>query len=152
MKELKIDTMDSTFVKNIHSSWAYVVVALILITLVTSAIFFFTKKELPLWFRKLLSFSMISVHIQFLIGMVLMFISPAVSAALSTGMGNVMKDSALRLLVVEHPMTMISAALFLTVANAKTKKSADINGGTFLLILVAAACVLSRIPWDQWHS
>ncbi len=71
---------------------------------------------------RLALFTLIVSHIQLLIGIVLYFVSPYFQAFGEGGMGGVMKDSTLRLYLVEHPLIMVIAVILITLAIRNTKK------------------------------
>ena len=97
-------------VQFIHSKWAYLVLVVLIIATVNALIKFFGNKEFdPKDFRIAL-FTLITMHIQLLIGIVLFFMKDYFGTIKEVGgMGEVMKNSALRNLIVEHPLTMIIA-------------------------------------------
>jgi len=68
-------------------------------------------------------------------------------------MGEVMKDSTLRLYLVEHPLMMILAVVFITVGYSKHKKKLTSQPKFKMLAIfytLALVFVLSRIPWSAW--
>ena len=62
-------------------------------------------------------FTLIICHIQLLVGLILYFVSPLGSAQL----GN-MKDAAMRLTSLEHPLINIIALVLITIGLVKTQK------------------------------
>ena len=63
-------------VQFVHSYWAYLVLAVLIITAVNSLMGYFGKKEYGAKDMRLALFTLITAHIQFLIGAVLYFVSP----------------------------------------------------------------------------
>lgn len=143
-----------TTLQFIHSYWAYLVLFTALLATLNSLIGFFTKREYgPKDFRIAL-FALIVVHLQLIIGLILYFISPLGLQAISNnGMGEVMKDSAMRLNAVEHPMVMILVVIFITIGYSKHKNKL-VSTAKFkslaIFYTIAFILLLSRIPWDQW--
>jgi len=95
---------------------------------------------------------LIIAHIQLTLGCILYFVSPMSKAGLSD-MGAAMKDSTLRLYALEHPLMMILAIVFITMAYSKSKK--DIADSLkhkvkWVYYLIALVLILSRIPWSVW--
>ena len=141
-------------IKFIHSYWAYVV--LIVVTLATfNAIFkYLTKKEFsPKDFRISL-FALIVTHIQFLIG-ILLYLTNGYFSMVSEvgGMGEVMKNAALRNIIVEHPTTMVAAIALLTVGYSKHKrKLTSVPKFKILAIFYTLAyiLILVKLPWSNW--
>ena len=147
--------MYSTF-KFLHSGWAYLVLLVIVIATINALIGFFGNKEYrPKDFRLAL-FALIVTHIQFLIGLVLYFVSPLGMELLSkNGMGTVMKDAVLRLNAVEHPTVMILTVVFITIGYSKHKKKLVSKPKFKMLAIfytIALVLLLSRIPWGQWFA
>ncbi|MEG9327661.1 hypothetical protein V6B16_06920 [Salinimicrobium catena] len=137
----------------IHSWWAYLVLLILVIASINSLIGFFSKKEYSATDFRIALFTLIVSHIQLLIGLVLYFVSPYLNAFSEGGMGEVMKDSTLRLYLVEHPLMMILAVVFITVGYSKHKKKLTSRPKFKMLAIfytLALVFVLSRIPWSAW--
>ncbi len=140
-------------VKMLHSYWAYLALLLIVVATFNALFKFFAKKEFhPLDFRISL-FTLIVFHIQLLIGIVLLVAGPYFSAISELGMKAVMGDAILRSNIVEHPLMMIIAVVFITVGYSKHKKKLT-STPKFKMIAVfytlALICVLAKIPWNTW--
>jgi len=135
----------------IHSYWAYLVVALLVFAVVNAISK--AKKEYKDTDLRIALFTLIVSHIQLLIGFGWYFMSPVYKGLKANGMGVTMKDSAQRLLTVEHPIMMILAIVFITIGFSKHKKKTT-DAAKFKTILIwyglALVFVLSRIPWAQW--
>lgn len=143
-----------TGVLHLHSFWAYLVLGVLLITVINSIASLAGKKEFVVKDFRLALFSLIVTHIQLLIGLILWFVSPFGLKAISNGgMGEVMKDSAIRLNVIEHPLMMIIAVILITIGFSKHKKKLE-SSAKFKTIVVfyilTLVVILSRLPWDQW--
>ena len=137
----------------IHSWWAYLVLLILIIASINSLIGFFSKKEYGATDFRISLFSLIVSHIQLLIGIILYFVSPYFNAFSEGGMGEVMKDSTLRLYLVEHPLIMILAVVLVTVGYSKHKKKLTSRPKFKMLAIfytLALVFVLSRIPWTAW--
>ena len=91
---------------------------------------------------------MIFFHIQALIGLVmLIFFSPGFQAAKESGM--LMKDAAMRNTYVEHPASMIIAAILLTIFNKKVKSNDKLSAGMIIIVVVAIALMLWAFQWAR---
>lgn len=145
-----------TTVQFIHSWWAYLVLFMLVIATINSLAGLVGKKEYqPRDFRIAL-FTLIVTHIQFLIGLILYFVSPLGMQNFSNmGMGEIMKNSEARLYAVEHPLIMIIVVVLVTIGYSKHKKKL-VSGPKFraltLFYALATLFALSRIPWSQWFS
>ncbi len=140
----------------IHSYWAYLVLFIVTIATINALAGFFGKKEYSPKDFRLALFALIVTHIQLLIGLVLLFVSPnGIQAISNNGMGAVMKDSTMRLYAVEHPTIMILAVVFITIGYSKHKKKLVSTPKFKMLAIfytVTLLLMLSRIPWGQWLS
>ena len=139
--------------KQIHSYWAYLAVLILLIAVVNAVIGLTQKKEFKDKDLRISLFTLIVIHIQLLIGLGWYFMSPWYKALKEVGMGEAMKDSALRLQAVEHPLMMLLAIILITVGWSKHKKKTTDNGKFKTIAVfygIALLFVLSRIPWSQW--
>lgn len=140
-------------IKMIHSYWAYLAVLLLVIAVINAIIGLTQNKEFSAKDLRISLFTLIVMHIQLLIGLGWYFMSPAYKMIKEIGMGEVMKESGLRLLAVEHPLMMIIAIIFITIGWSKHKKQ-NTDKGKFKTIAIfyglGLLFVLSRIPWNQW--
>ena len=96
---------------------------------------------------------MIMAHVQLLIGIVLLAVGPM--SAHFSNMGEVMKDSSLRMMVVEHPFTMILGVLMVTLGRIKMKKKTECTDKyktTITYFVIGLVLFLIRIPWSQLHG
>ena len=99
-------------------------------------------------------FALIVTHLQLILGLALYFVSPLGMKSISNnGMGVVMKDAALRLNAVEHPIMMILMVVFITIGYSKHKKKL-VSSPKFKMLAIfytiALILMLSRIPWNDW--
>ena len=141
-----------TGLKHLHSFLPYLLLTVLVLALVKSFIAYRTNQVHTDAHRKNGLIVLILAHIQLLIGMALYFISPKSLTALSD-MGAAMKDSTLRLYALEHPLMMIIAIVFITMAYSKSKKEiADSlkHKVKSVYYLIALVLILSRIPWSVW--
>lgn len=141
-------------VQFIHSYWAYLVLLVLVVATFNALIKFFGNKEFdPKDFRISL-FALITMHIQLLIGIILFFLKDYFSTIEQVGgMGEVMKNSGLRNLIVEHPTTMIIAVALVTIGYSKHKKKL-VSKPKFKMLAIfytlALVLVLAKIPWNLW--
>ncbi|PST85198.1 cytochrome B [Pedobacter yulinensis] len=103
--------------KSAHSGWRYVVL-LLLIAAVFQALGGWTgKKSYSEGNRKLNLFTLISAHIQLLLGLALYFLNGWFRADSSAAIARYWK--------MEHISMMLLAVILITVGNARSKKGAD---------------------------
>jgi hypothetical protein len=142
------------FIQKFHSGWAYLALLLLVVAVVNAFIGMASKKEFTSKDRKIALFGLIGTHTQLLIGLILYFVSPkGFSAIANSGMGEVMKNAALRLTVVEHPLINIIAITLITIGWSKHKKlmTSESKFKTFSIFYgLGLLLILSRIPWSMW--
>lgn len=137
-----------SFIQKLHSGWAYVALLLLIVATVVSLLGFFSKKEFTKGNRTIALLGLIGVHTQLLGGFILYFVSPLGLDSL----GN-MKDSAIRLTSLEHPLINIIAIVLITIGWSKHKKGADSTAkfkSIALFYSLGLILVLSRLPWSSW--
>ena len=136
---------------NLHNYLAYAVLLLVTLFTFYSLWGWLNGRKFRTRDKKFGLAAMLAVHIQFTLGLVLYLVSPTVQQAFKD-FGLAMKSSSLRLSALEHPLVMLIAAVLITVARIKTKRS-DSNSAhktNFILHAIALLFILSRIPWAKW--
>lgn len=140
--------------KDIHSYWAYLVLALLIFAVINAVIGLTQKKQFVDKDLRIGLFTLIVSHIQLLIGLGWYFMSPWYQA-LKEDAATVMGDKATRLLAVEHPTMMILALVFITIGWSKHKKKTTdaAKFKTFVIFYgLGLVFILSRIPWTNWFN
>jgi len=143
-------------IKFLHSSWAYLVILMFLLTLVNyitayvkNRIFDYNKD-----FR-IAGFTLIVLSIQVLLGLSAWFSSTYFEGIQHGQMGVYMKSAHDRLLVLEHPVMMLIAWI-LTFYGYKRMKKAESSQKKFMAVILlyglALLLILVRIPWSDWLS
>ena len=102
-----------------HSGLRYLILALIIFTFLKSLFALLQKTDYRKIDDRLAFFTMIFIHIQFLIGLALYFISPKVAF---TDMAITMKNSMLRYFTVEHIFLMLVVVVLVTIGRIVSKK------------------------------
>lgn len=138
--------------KDVHSYWAYLVLAIIVFAVINSIIGLTQKKQFTDKDLRIGLFALIVSHIQLLIGLVWYFMSPWFEL-LTTDAATVMKTKEVRLLAVEHPSMMIIAIVLITMGWSKHKKKTT-DAAKFKTLAIfyglGLLVILSRIPWSNW--
>ena len=136
------------FIQKFHSGWAYLTLLLLIVAVANSALGFFSKREFIAKDKKIALFGLIVTHIQLTVGLVLYFLSPLGLSALGD-----MKNAALRLTSLEHPLTNIIAIILITMGWSKHKKALE-GKNKFKTIAIfyglGLLLILSKIPWALW--
>ena len=89
-------------------------------------------------------------HAQLLVGLILYFISPKVTAALANGMGAAMKNSGDRFMAVEHISMMVIGIVLIQVGRTLSKKQTNPlakHKKALVFFSIGLLLILSRIPW-----
>ena len=140
-------------IKQLHSFTAYIVLAVLIAAVINALIGYFRKKE---YFEvkdlRLSLFALVFSHIQMLLGLLVYVTTPRLQMW-GEGAKVVMKDSLLRLLLLEHPLMNIIAIVLITVGWVKLKKQTEVRqmfGKIALFYGIALVLLLSRIPWGLW--
>jgi len=136
------------FIQKFHSGWAYLALLLLLVAVVNSLIGLASKKEFLPKDRKIALFALIAIHIQLVVGMILYFVSPLGKDSLGQ-----MKDAALRLTSLEHPLINIIAIALITIGWSRHKKAFDSEAkfkGISIFYTLGLLLILARIPWSLW--
>ncbi|WP_291064866.1 MULTISPECIES: hypothetical protein [unclassified Empedobacter] len=110
------------FIKQFHSGWAYLVILMGVIFVISTLIYAISKKDTNATIKKIGLFTTITFHVQMLLGLVNL-IKLAIDVS---GSENIMKNDILRFKLMEHPLIMIAAVIFMTIANAKLKRSTTV--------------------------
>jgi hypothetical protein len=104
--------------KYLHSGFRFVVLVLVLLAIIQSLVGWLGRKTYSKGNRSLNLFAMISAHTQFLLGLILYFISPFVQFG-----SNTMKEATTRYWTVEHIAMMLFAIVLITIGHSKSKKA-----------------------------
>lgn len=131
----------------LHSYWAYIVLAVLIFAVINAVMGLTQKKEFTHKDFRLGLFSLITAHLQLVIGFATYFVG-----GYQKGLGD-MKDSAIRLLALEHPLMMIIGITLITIGWSKHKKQvkSEAKFKTFTIFYgLALLVILSRIPWSNW--
>lgn len=142
-------------IKMVHSYWAYLVLALLIVSVITAIIGYSQNKQFTYKNLRIFLFTLIVSHIQLIIGLIAYYVSAYYDTMRAVGMGEIMKMKEARLLLVEHPLMMILAVVLITIGWSKhKKKTTDTSRFKTIAIFygIALLLVLSRIPWSQWFS
>lgn len=138
-----------------HSLLAYVVFLLLIVTIIRwitkiSSNAAFTGAD-----RKWVKFTVMVVHIQFLVGLILyVFLSPVTQEAFAN-IGEAMSNAKLRFMLVEHIATNIIAVIAITAGSVRSKKQPTDKlkfKNLAFLFTIGLFLLLSRVPWANWWN
>ena len=118
---------------------------LVLVALVTAIVFSYRAMKGGKWSKGPVLAGLVLTHIQFVIGLILYFISPYVQFTAET-----MKDTLTRFYTVEHISLMVIAIVLITIGYSKAKRqNANQQKGktVFRFYLIGLILMLVSIPW-----
>ncbi|WP_316810669.1 cytochrome B [Pedobacter heparinus] len=137
--------------KSAHSGWRYLVLILLVIALIQAISGWLGKKAYTEGNRKLNVFTLISAHIQFLLGLILYFMNDWYKIDSSAALGRYWK--------MEHISMMLLAVILITVGNARSKRGTDavvkhrsvaLYFGLALILIIAA--IIAMVNADPSRS
>jgi len=105
------------FIFQLHSGFRFIVMVLLLLAILQSLAGWLGNRPYTNINRKINLFTLISAHIQLLIGLALYFISPLVQFNHDT-----MKNDTTRYWTMEHIAMMIFAIILITIGHARSKR------------------------------
>ena len=134
-----------------HSGFRYLVMLTLVGAILLAFAGFFGKKPYTRGNKRINLITLITAHIQFLLGLVLYFLSPLVNTG---DMGTAMKDDTLRYWTVEHAVMMLIAIALITVGHSKSKRLLDDLAKhrtiaifyTLALVIIIVAITMSGRP------
>lgn len=109
-----------SFILSAHSILRYFILILLIVVIVQSLLGWLNKKPYGATDNRVGLFLFILTHTQFLVGLILYFVSPVVMFS-----GAAMKESATRYWLVEHNTAMLIAIVLITLARTTSKKMTD---------------------------
>ncbi|MCD9856460.1 hypothetical protein LUD75_17185 [Epilithonimonas sp. JDS] len=136
---------------NAHKGFAYLELALVAAFLVLLLVTMFGYSgNISKALRKVTLFTMIFFHVQFLVGIIMLLgTSSFLDTIKQIGMGGLMKNPSLRFTFIEHPFSMLIAAILMTIVNKKLKTADKLTIRLMSLGLVAIALFVFAFPWAR---
>ncbi len=134
-----------------HRGFAYL--ALLLVALFIIALLFAlvgNGGRKTKFFKVATTVTMILFHIQFLVGIImLLFTSGFITTIKEIGMGGLMKNADLRFSYIEHPFSMLIAAVLMTIVNKKVKTNERITIGIVIMAIIAVLLFSYAVPFAK---
>ncbi len=140
-------------IKMMHSGWAYVVLILVIVAVISAIMGMNSNKEFSKKSKSIALFALIASHIQLLAGLAAYFVAPGYLYFKEHGMGATMKDSSARDQFMEHPLLMIIAIILITIGFSKHKSKPNSKGKFKTIAIfygIALLLMLVKIPWAAW--
>ncbi len=136
-----------SIVKHLHSINRWIILALLVVTIFTAFSKWMTNKEYTAQDKKLALFTLISSHIQLILGILVLLISERLM--FPEGWKD---DPVHRYFVFAHIPAMIVGIIFITAGYSIAKRKAKAKakfGFTWLLFLLGLLSFLGAIPWGK---
>ncbi len=137
-----------TGIKHFHSGLAYLLLAALIVAVIYAIVS--RKKPFTAGSKKIALMGLICTHLQFVLGIVLYFLSPLGASNFS---GEAMKEKISRLYIVEHPLTMLIAIVLVTIGYSRIKRlNSDSRKYSSIIVFygIGLLLMLSVIPWKVW--
>ncbi|HUM65184.1 MAG TPA: hypothetical protein PLV32_05040 [Chitinophagaceae bacterium] len=136
---------------HLHNLLRWVVLILLLVSIVKAFSGWQSKKAFTSGDRRIWLFTLISAHINFLVGLYLLLLGKygMLKTTLPEGT-SIMKDKFFRFFWVEHPMFMLLAIVMITIGNSMGKKALPDEvkfKRAFWFFLIALLMILVAVPW-----
>jgi len=140
----------------LHSTWAFLILFLFVFTLTKYTMSLLSGKRFSYAqdFRLAL-FTLVSLYIQIVLGLVTWFTSKYFQGIMDGKMGELMKHSHSRLLTIEHPVMMLIVLLLVHYGFNRMKKNVTDKKRFMPVIIfygIGFLLILLRIPWSSWLS
>lgn len=139
-----------TGLQHLHSYLAYLVLIGILFSIIMAVVGYTNNRPFTDRDRKMGLLGLIPTHLQWVIGLILYFVSPL---GLSNFSGATMKDSVSRLYMLEHPLMMVLGVILITIGYARAKRQIGHRKGfssIYIFYGIGLVLILARIPWISW--
>ncbi len=134
---------------HLHSTLRYVVLIFLIISIVKAISGWRSNSAFTAGDNRWSLLTLISVHLQLVIGFILFFISPLIQRGLAD-MQNTMSNDILRFFTVEHTLMMLISIILITVGRVKAKKaeaSLSKHKKTAIYFGIGLLLILLSIPW-----
>jgi hypothetical protein len=136
-----------------HSLLRWILLLLLITTLVKAYTGWTSRRSFHESDRKMSLFTLITAHLQLVLGLILYFVSDLVKGA-RMDMGAAMKNTIMRFWAVEHLLLMVVAIILITIGYSKAKRAgSDESKFKYLAVFFGIALVLIfiGIPWP-WRA
>ncbi|WP_294736694.1 hypothetical protein [uncultured Flavobacterium sp.] len=142
-------------VQELHSYLAFAVLVFLLLAGLNAIMGLKAKRPFIKKDKSVALIALAFAHTQFVLGAILLFTSPYFDVVKQSGMGAAMKDSTVRLYVIEHPLINLIALTLITIGWSQHKRATE-SEAKFkkigYLYIIGLVLLLSRIPWSAWLS
>ena len=136
---------------HLHSLLRWVLLGLMLVLIYRSFMGRNSNRTFKAGDRKLVLFTLITAHLQLIIGLYQYIAGPwGIKLLENATMGEVMKNTLSRFYLVEHAVGMLIGIALITVANSASKKASEPQAKwnrLFWLYGIAFVIIMVSVPW-----
>lgn len=139
-----------SILRHFHSVNRWIVLVLLLVTIITAISKWSSNKDYTEGDRKSALFTLIFTHIQFLLGIVLLFVSER-----GIYEGEWVKDPIRRFFGMEHMSLMILGVILITIGYSRAKRVSESKSKfktIWIMYGLGLIVILSRVPWPGMHG
>ena len=141
----------ATGLLHLHNILRWVILILLFVSILVALMGWQSGKPFNPGHKKIWLFTMISAHINFLVGLYLVLVGRfgILTTDLPEGT-SFMKDRFFRFFWLEHPLLMLLSIVAITIGHGRAKKALPDSRkyrGAFIFFLVALILILAAIPW-----
>lgn len=128
------------FIKTLHGYFGILAVLLLIILFFKTMKDFIDKNQNLVAVRKVSKFTTLTVHIQLLLGILILINNSSFFSSISTKLGSTSVS------FIEHFASNLLAIILITVFNAKLKKAEKVTPALVVLLLISILCLSRVIP------
>lgn len=136
--------------RHVHSVNRWIILVLLLVTIITAFSKWSSNKDYTEGDRKSALLTLIFTHIQFLIGIILLFVSER-----DLFIEDWVKDPVRRFFGMEHMAMMILGVILITIGYSRAKRLTESKAKfktIWLMYGIGLILILSRVPWPGMHG
>jgi len=136
--------------RHVHSVNRWIVLVLLLVTIITAISKWSSNKDYTEGDRKSALFTLIFTHIQFLIGIALLFVSER--GLFEEGWK---VDPIRQFIVMKHMPIMILGVILITIGYSRAKRLSESKAKfktIWIMYGIGLVVILSRVPWPGLHG
>lgn len=136
---------------HLHNLLRWIILILLLVSIYKSYVGWTSKKQFAAGDKKIWLFTMIASHITLLLGLYQWALGKyGFFKLVDMTFGQAIEDKVRRFFLMEHPMMMILAIVFITLGYGMAKKPVDDTvkyKKAFIYFLLALVLILLAVPW-----
>lgn len=136
-----------------HSFSATILLTLLVLSVGGAFIKMLRRSTLSYRYLRIVRYTLILSHLQFLLGILVYFLSPWYNYWKTLSVSEILNSSVYRLYLVEHPITNLSAVLIITVGytlHNRQYKTVKVLSRVLIFYGLGFFLLLIRLPFSSW--